>query len=163
RRSICSNAPRINEISPWRSSARVNALKRSVSACRRSRWRGVNTARRQPNRVPSAYGAKVPGSAAISHDVRGRLYPLHGRWPRTASGDIDHDDKVAWPHASGNDPVVTESSTAEVAAVKGAIRHKAFHCRMRASNLRTRILPVSPKTRMTYCALLRPRMYMLPD
>ena len=102
---------------------------------------------------------------------RGELQIDGGPWKkalrdfdqRTASGDIDHDDQVAWPHASGNDPVVTEASTAEVAAVKGAIRHKAFHCRMRASNLRTRILPVSPKTRMTYCALLRPRMYMLPD
>src|SRR5437870_3473477 len=88
RRSICSNAPRISEMSPWRSRARVNALKRSVSACRRSRWRGVNTAEPQPNRVPSAGGAKIPSSTAISHDVRGRLYPLRGRWPPITRGNL---------------------------------------------------------------------------
>src|SRR5207249_5233806 len=48
------------------------------------------------------------------------------------------------------------------AALNRLIAHSGFHSRVRVLNCSTRVLPVSPNSRTTYCAV-RPRKYTLPD
>ena len=81
-----------------------------------------------------------------------------------ARRDIDHGSRVAGPHARGNDPVLADCPcTAEGPTVGWMHRHSGFHVSSAGSNFRTRVRPVSPRTRMTYWASRRPRIYTLPD
>src|SRR5262249_51917917 len=83
---------------------------------------------------------------------------------RTARGCVDDRRMMAGSNANGPDAVLVFcQDTAGPAALSVRTgRHSGFHFSDRASKIRSRVFPVSPYTRTTYCWLRAPRMYTLP-
>src|SRR5581483_7518155 len=124
-------------------------------------------ARSEPGNGAAKYAA-ADGRAAgrafqVQFDHRSREQPVAGLDQRTTGGDVDHGRLVPRTNAGRNDAVIVDAIAAcrFTPIVRGVI-HNGFHLRERGLNFRARVLPLSPKIRMTYCAPLRPRMYKLP-
>ena len=76
---------------------------------------------------------------------------MGGLYERAAGRDVDQRHVVTEPDARAHDAVLFGRVTASRAApFRWSIAHRGFQRRSCGSNLRIRVLPVSPKTRMTY-------------
>src|SRR6185295_20388741 len=70
---------------------------------------------------------------------------------------------MAWPNASADDAVLLHAASTPVRApVRGQVSHSGIHRLVRGLNRSTRVFPVSPKLRITYCAPRTLRTYTLP-
>src|SRR2546427_12337516 len=70
---------------------------------------------------------------------------------------------MARSNPRAHNPVLLYTAAPAIdAAVRGQIGHKGIHRFLRVLNRNIRVLPVSPKMRMTYCAPRLPRIYRLP-
>src|SRR5437870_1456987 len=95
---------------------------------------------------------------------RTRKKPTIGFDQDSAGRNVNNRCIVAWPHAGRHDSMFFDAvSPPHLPPLYGPLRHNGFHCRACQSNFSTRVLPVSPNTRTTYCAVFWPRMYKLPE
>ena len=82
----------------------------------------------------------------------------------TTGRDIDYGHDVSRAHARRHNSVIFDATPARcTSTIQATISHKGFHCRAFESNFSNRVLPDSPRMRIAYCAVRRPRMYKLPD
>jgi hypothetical protein len=77
---------------------------------------------------------------------------------RAACGHVDHPGLMTRADTSTYDPVMLGTEMPPRTTTVGRGRYSGVHVRLRALNVSTRVLPVSPKMRITYCAFPRPRM-----
>lgn len=71
---------------------------------------------------------------------------------RALRRDVDDGDGLACPDpGTGNSVVLDSLTSAGPAAIGRLAGHRGVHCLVPGENLNTRVLPVTPKTRMTYC------------
>lgn len=76
---------------------------------------------------------------------------------RTARRNIDEARTMTWSNERRDNSVILDAMSTPVAALARSVQ-SGVHLRVRDSNLRTRVFPVSPNMRMAYCEVPFPRM-----
>ena len=95
----------------------------------------------------------------VQLDERAREHAVTGLDERSPRRHIDDGRFVAGTDAREQDAVFLWKTTPRCApAIDGFWRYRGIHVFDRLLNLRMRVRPVSPNTRMTYCESSRPRM-----